>query len=382
MAHLTKVTVEAAKAPASGQAFIRDDAIKGFAIRVIASGAKSYIWEGRIGGRNRRITLGRHPDLSCAQARAAALRLRAAVASGGDPFAERQKEKQEPTFGELARRYVEEHSKLHKRSWLRDQRRLGRCTAWNGWRISTITVADTAKLQQRIAEERGPVEANRVLELLRTVFNRAKRWGLCETSPVLGLERFKERPRDRFLGDQELVKLNDSLLQEGELWRAYFALLLLIGLRRSELASLRWQDVNLESGTLRLEHTKSGEPRLAPLPRAAVEVLRTLPRDSEWVFSSRSKSGHVTETHSAWSRVCQRAGLVDARLHDLRRTCASRLAMAGVGIPVVGAVLGHRRLSGATEIYARVNLDAARAALEANATSMPLTLPTPAGAAK
>src|SRR6266853_227111 len=128
MAHLTKATVAAAKAPANGQTFIRDDGLKGFALRVIPSGTKTFLWEGRIKRRVRRITIGRFPDLSVALARAEAMRIRTAIAQGRDPYSERQTEKHELVFGDLRKRYVEEHAKAHRRTWLRDERRLARCS--------------------------------------------------------------------------------------------------------------------------------------------------------------------------------------------------------------------------------------------------------------
>ncbi|MBV8452289.1 MAG: DUF4102 domain-containing protein, partial [Deltaproteobacteria bacterium] len=174
MAHLTKAVVEAEKTPTSGQRFVRDDSIKGFALRVIASGAKSFIWEGRVSGRVRRITIGQFPDMPVAVARDRALGIRAAIAQGGDPYTERQAGRHEPTFGELSHRYITEHSKTHKRSWPRDERRLARCKAWDGRRISDIGTVDVLKFQQKIAQEHGPVEANRTLELLRAVFNKGQ----------------------------------------------------------------------------------------------------------------------------------------------------------------------------------------------------------------
>jgi hypothetical protein len=104
MPHLTKTIVEAAASPTAGQSFIRDDAMKGLALRVIAAGGKSFVFEGRIKGRMRRITLGRYPDLSVAMARQKALEIRAAIGRGDDPAEVRMLEKQESTFGALAER--------------------------------------------------------------------------------------------------------------------------------------------------------------------------------------------------------------------------------------------------------------------------------------
>jgi hypothetical protein len=240
--HLTKAVVEGEKAPTSGQRFVRDDSIKGFALRVIASGAKSFVWEGRVRGRVRRITIGQFPEMPVAVARDRVLGIRAAIAQGHDPYTERQAERDEPTFGELGRRYIGEHSKIHKKSWLRDERRLARCKAWDGRRISDIGTVDVLKVQQKIAQDYGPVEANRTLELLRAVFNKAQRWGIGRDNPALGFERFREVRRDRFLIDDELRRLNSALSEEFEPWRSYFPLLLLLGVRRSELASARWRE--------------------------------------------------------------------------------------------------------------------------------------------
>ena len=377
MAHLTKVVVEAAKAPINGQRFVRDDAIKGFALRVIASGAKSFVWEGRINGRVRRVTIGQFPDMPVAVARDQALGIRAAIAQGRDPYTERQAERHEPTFGELSQRYIDEHSRTHKRSWIRDVRRLARCKVWGGRRISDISAADVLKIEQKIAQEHGPVEANRTLELLRSVFNKAQRWGIAEGNPALGFARFREIRRDRFLSDDELRRLNTALLAESEPWRSYFPLLLLLGVRRSELAGARWADIDFDSQTLRLTRTKSGEPRLTPLPTAAVEILRHLPSFgcSEYLFPGTGKTGHLVEVKSAWRRLCRKAGLTDVTIHDLRRTVGSRMAIAGVNLPTIGRVLGHLNLN-ATQIYARLDIEAARRALEANAETLPLSLPT------
>ena len=387
--HLTKAVVESARLPAAGQIFVRDDQIKGLALRVLATGAKTFIWEGRVKGRVRRMTLGQWPTVSVAVARAEAERIRVDIAAGLDPAEKRQAERHELTFGELRARYIKEWSKeqrgvmpdgqprFRKRSWLRDERRLARCKAWDGRRLSDIGTSDAAKLQKRINAEHGPIEANRTLELLRAAFNKAKKWGEVEQNPALGFERFEETRRDRFLSDDELRRLNTALMKEPEPWRSYFPLLLLLGVRRSELAGARWSEVDLETGTVKLMRTKSGEPRLAPMPLAAVEMLRALPSlgTSEFLFPGSGKTGHLVEVKSAWARLCRDAKLTNVTIHDLRRTVGSRMAIAGENLPTIGSVLGHTGLN-ATQIYARLDIAAARRALEANAASLPLTLPT------
>src|SRR5579872_2498422 len=112
--HITKVLVESTKPPATDQIFIRDDAIKGLALRVTANGVKSFIFEGRINKRPRRLTLGQWPAMSVVLARKRALEIRTEIARGEDPYGEHQAEKHEPAFGDLVDRYMQ-HSQLHKR---------------------------------------------------------------------------------------------------------------------------------------------------------------------------------------------------------------------------------------------------------------------------
>jgi integrase len=375
---LTKDAIERAKLPEPGkkERFIRDDLVRGLGVRVTANGVKSFVFESRIKGRPRRLTIGPWPDLNVALAREKALNIRTAIAKGEDPHAKRQAERDESTFGVVRKRYIQEHSKIHKRTWIRDERRLERCKAWDSRRLSDISAEDVLKVQHRIATDHGRVESNRTLELLRAVFNKAERWRLAKVNPVLGFERFQEVCRDRFLSDDELRRLNAALLEEPEPWRSYFPLLLLLGTRRSELAGARWSEVDLNADTLRLTRTKSGEPRLAPLPSAAVEILRNLPSfgRSNYLFPGTGSTGHLVEVKSAWARLCRKAALTNVTIHDLRRTVGSRMAIAGVNLPTIGRVLGHVNLN-ATQIYARLDIEAARRALEANAASLPMSLP-------
>jgi hypothetical protein len=106
----TKAVVQSATFPDRGQAFIRDDSIEGFALRLTAKGAKSFVWEGRIKGRPRRITIGQFPDLSVAAARTRAHKIRAAIIEGRDPSEEHQTERREPIFADLIKAYFERHA--------------------------------------------------------------------------------------------------------------------------------------------------------------------------------------------------------------------------------------------------------------------------------
>jgi len=206
------------------------------------------------------------------------------------------------------------------------------------------------------------------------MFNLAKRWGtLVADNPVAGVRMFREEKRDRFLNPDELKRALAAIDQEADWrWKAYFKFSLLLGPRRSELLSARWVDIDLQTCTWRLPTTKAGRSHLLPLPTPAVAILESLPSrgQSDWVFpSTAAASGHLEEPKKAWQRIRTQADVKDVRIHDLRRTLGSWLAANRYGLPLIGRVLNHSQPS-ATAIYARLDLEPVRAALEANAQAM------------
>jgi integrase len=386
MPKLTQQFVDRATAPATGQRFLRDARVQGLALRVTSGGAKAWVWEGRVKGRVRRITLGPHPALSLAAARDDALATAAAVARGEDPAAARARERGELTFGGLAELYLERHARPRKRSAGQDERMLrdvlGRPgkepalipATWRNRRLSDLTREDIAELHARVGRDNGHYTANRGLALLRAMFNLARTWGLTSgDNPASGIRAFREEKRDRFLGPDELGRALVAIDQEPDWrWRAYFRLALLLGPRKHELLRAQWRDLDFSARAWRLPTTKAGRPHLLPLPAPAIQILESLPSrgQSEWLFPSKTaRSGHLEEPKKAWQRIRERAETKDVRVHDLRRTLGSWLAASGYGLPMIGRVLNHSQPS-ATAVYARLDLEPVRRALEANAQAM------------
>ncbi len=373
-AKLTQRVVDAAEPPLTGQTFIRDCELGGFALRITQSGAKSFIWEGRVRGRPRRITIGGYPALSVLLARKEAVKIRAAIAEGRDPSLEREAQRREPTFGDLADAYIERHAKSHKRSWKRDAQMIGGyLSKWKNRRLSDIEPDDVARLHDSLGKENGRYAANRTLALLRTMFNVGRDWRLfLGPNPTEGIRMFREEKRERFLSPDELRRVNEALAQDpNEYWRAYFPLSLLLGTRRSELLSARWTDIDLEQRTWRLPMTKAGRSHLLPLPTPVVDILRSLPScdKCEWVFPGSGSTGHLAEPKKAWQRIRERAGVRDVRIHDLRRTLGSWLSGQGYNLQLIGKALNHSSVS-TTQVYARLDLNPLREALERNARLM------------
>jgi integrase len=378
MPTIKKETARLAEPPAHGQRFIRDNNPKGFAIRITATGARSYIWEGRIKHRPRRITLGLCSDITASYARRRAHEVRAAIIEKRDPSAERAAERREPTFANVIEEYFDRFRDHKAPSTLKEDAGLLRRylpKGWHGRKLSDISHNEVSKLHSTIGRERGRYAANHLIRLLRHIFNCAQAWGLTQivTNPARGVKLYKEKKRERFLSHDELRRVNEALIREPNVyWRAFFPLSLYIGTRCGELLSARWEDINLDSEpNWTIPHTKSGEAHHLPLPMAAVALLRDLPSrgTSEWVFPGSGKTGHLVEPKKAWQRIRNAAGVPKVRIHDLRRTTGSWLAASGYSLPMIGAVLHHANPA-TTAIYARVAMDPQRAALEANAAQM------------
>jgi len=351
--------------------------VRGLGVRVTASGAKSFIFEARIKGRPRRVTIGRWPDLTVALARQRAMEIRTAIARGENPHEAHLAEKRETTFGELADRYMCEYSRVHKRprSIADDEYYLAHYlpNVWRTRRLSDIGRTDIERLHARLGSDHGKYAANHTVRLLRHMLNLAHRWDLLTSeNPAAGVKLFREQKRERYLNPEEVACVNHALLEEPDWrWRAYFPLALMLGIRKSELLAMRWQDIDLNARTWRIPETKAGNSHLLPLPVPVMAMLESLPSrgTSEWVFPGDGTTGHIVEPAKAWQRVRARAGVADVRIHDLRHTLASWLVAQGFNLPLIGRALNHTQTA-TTARYAHLALDPVRAALEQTAALM------------
>lgn len=191
----------------------------------------------------------------------------------------------------------------------------------------------------------APGGANRILDILRQIFNYAVECGYREANPTRGLQR-NPRPRPtRFLSRDEVARLYAALdahrdRGSGRQQAAIIRLLLLTGCRKGELVRLRWQEV--DENVLRLADSKTG-PRIVFLSKAAWALLAAQPRDgSPYVFPSPKDASRPRSAElSLWRKVRRVARIEDVRLHDLRHTFASHAVMQRVPLPVVARLLGH-----------------------------------------
>ena len=127
---------------------------------------------------------------------------------------------------------------------------------------------------------------------------------------------------------------------------AAIRLLLLTGCRRSEILTLRWDDVDRTAGELRLRDSKTG-PRMVPLARAVAAVLDGIARapGNPWVIVGQRRNDRLTKLDNYWQPIRAKARLEDVRIHDLRHSYASRALALGESLPAIGKLLGHRKVS-------------------------------------
>ena len=372
MPKLTKRIVDLATHPGTGQVFIRDEELKGFALRVTA-GSKTFIVEKKIDWRAKRMTLGTFPAITVEQARKLAQEQIGLIASGRDPAAERHARRHAPTFAELEGLYLERHA-VHKKSASNDVTLLNlHLAGWRSRRLSAITRADVSTRHAEMGAAGSTTNANRMVALVRSMFNLAQDWGLHSgPNPAARIKFFKEVKRDRFVTPNELPRLWTALQHEPNPYvRGAFVVGLLTGARRSEVLTMQWEDLDIPHALWRIPDTKAGRPHTIPLPIPVIKDLLKLPRlnGTTYVFCGRWGKNHLINVSKPWKRIRKEAGLEDVRIHDLRRTLGSWLVAAGASLPLIGKALNHSNQE-TTAIYARLQLDPVRAALDANATRM------------
>ena len=352
-----------------------DNAVRGFGVRIYPTGRKAFVLSYRVNGRKRLLTLGPYGPLTLDKARTVAKRNLAEVIDGADPAESRRAARNAPIIAELCDRYLAEYAVGRKKasSVYNDRLMISRfiVPALGGRKAADVTRTDVLKLHNGL--RKTPYQANRVLSLLSKAMNLAEAWGLRpdRSNPCIHVERFKERKRERYLSATELVRLADALAEaeskaDGMPPKvAAIRLLLFTGARRNEILTLKWEYVDFERACLRLPESKTGS-KIIHLNAPALAVLDALERheDNPHVIVGQKRGAHLVNLERAWSAIRERAGLEGLRLHDLRHSYASVGAGAGMGLPMIGALLGHREAA-TTARYAHLADDPLRHANEA-----------------
>jgi integrase len=375
MPNLGKRTIDAAR-PAEREFFLWCGSTRGFGVRVYPSGNKIFVAQVRIGRAQRRVKIGPFGPLTVEDARKRAVEVIRLASAGRDPQQERRDARAAISVADLCDLYLDAaRSGLVTTRFGRpksastvaiDEGRISRhikpllkhIPARDLTRVIVQRMADDiakgktagifkGKPRGRAVVQGGPKTAARVVELLGGIYSWAEKRGyVAGINPVRGVEKSKGSPKDRVLSPEELLALGKTLQDAGDDAAAEaIKLIALTGLRRQEACGLKWKEVDFENHALRLETSKTGRS-IRPIGRTALNLLRSNPNHSEWVFPNRSKTGSA-DLKKAISILFDAAGLKDARAHDLRRTFASAAADEGYSDATIAELLGHAR-SGVT----------------------------------
>ena len=354
---LTERTIKAAE-PGSKPRILWCSELKGFGVKVQPGGAKAFVLSYRVDGRKRLANIGRVGELTLRDARKRAAAKLVRIRDGdGDPLQERQERRAAPTVADAFDRFLGPFSDrriANGRMTPRTRNEYGKqarayvLPALGSRKLSSVARGDIEGLVESLP---GPTR-NRVLALVSRVFTVAETWEWRpqHSNPARGIERAKERVRRRVFTGEEMGRLADAL--DGFAGRypvaaAALKLTALSGLRISEVLEFEWDNVDMASGRIHLPRTKTGA-RDHDLPRAAVAILASLPRihGNPYVFASKGGS-HVQRRQAGlvFRKAAAAAGIEDARVHDLRRTLATRAAAAGLSAFALRDLLGWKDLA-------------------------------------
>lgn len=351
---LTERIVRDAK-PEPKTRILWDSTVKGLGLRVTPAGAKAYVLNYRVAGRERRATLARCSEVSLRDVRDRAGRELAAIRDGAaDPLRRRQEAREAPTVADLWDRFERDHAPARMAAGRMAARTLKEyrqgASRYILPALGRLPVRDVARrdVERMVRPLSGRPQHNRILALASRLFTLAETWELRpqHTNPARGIERAVEAARDRVLAPSELAALSLALATCEAASPAAVASIrfaAVTGLRIGEILAVRWEHVDFESGRLTMPETKTGR-RVHDLPAAALAILAAMPRinGNPWAFTGgRARVAYGT-ARRVFACVVATAGLSDVRLHDLRRTVMTSAAAAGIGTHVLRDLLGHK----------------------------------------
>lgn len=348
-----------------------DRDLPGFGVRVYTTGKISYVVQSRGPGGSRRVTLGRHGEITPHAARKLAAQVIDRIKTGLEPLPERLNFTLDQTIEELGKqcleRYVDRQCKPATAEKYRLLLRVHILPALGKMSVRAVQRKHIAALHHAMREK--PAVANHTLAALSRMFSLAETWGWRPegSNPCRSIRAYRSKYRERFLNREEYRRIGQvlrDLESKGTIHRPAITairLLMLTGCRSGEIATLRWDDVDRASGYLRLRDSKTG-PRQIPLTQEMLAVLDSVERlpNIPWVFNGVRAGTRMGKLHRYWSRLRKKADMEDVRLHDLRHSFASRALHLGESLTMIGRLLGHSSIS-TTARYAHLVKDTEKA---------------------
>lgn len=349
-----------------------DEAVTGFVLECRSTGGKTFYLRYDQDGRQRQVKLAAFGDAPFVQIKRKAERLRSEVVMGGDPAAAKAVAKAVPLYAEMAAMHMAD-AKLHQRSYSTTEAYMRNhiVTRWGRVRLTDIDSRAVAHwLADKRAEGLAPATVLKIKMIFSRSFELGARWGIagCERNPVRAVQsKPVNNARERYVTAEEAARLIEAAGDSrNPQLAAIVSLLLLTGMRVSELLSARWEHVDLDRRSLFVPTSKTGRSRHVPLAQAAVDVIAALPRGVFLFPSPADPRKPLGSIKHGFQTARAAAGLTDLRIHDLRHSAASFMVNSGVDLFAVGKVLGHANVA-STSRYAHLNSATLLAAVEAGA---------------
>jgi integrase len=271
------------------------------------------------------------------------------------------------TFGEMCRLYAVHFLKQRRARVEVERIYKNLLQSWASRPLAEITRKDVRLWYMGFSHT--PSQANKALSFVRRIYNvAAYHLEVYEgLNPATKMPRYPTEPRERFLSQEEAQRFMEGLPHLPPKPGAYFLILLLTGARLTEVRCMRWADIEWTTRLWRKPKTKNGSSQCVPLPVQVMDALARLPRNSEWIFpGTHGRCWCAANPQKLWGLIRRRWNMLGVTIHNLRRTCASHLAMAGENLPTIQNVLNHKTLAH-TAIYARLNTKAVDRALQTQA---------------
>ena len=357
----------------------------GFLLKILGSGRKSYY----IRYRNQR---GKQVEVKIAddnvtklnEARELAVKYLAQIAMGEDPFATKTQLKKVPTVYDFITNSYLPYVKTYKRSWETDVSLIKNHIMPNFGKqyMDEVSKRDIIQFISRHTLTHKPGSVNRVIIMLRYIFNLSIRWetaGITK-NPTAGIPLLEENNKnERYLTGDEANKLIVALQSlQNKMLQYIVPMLILTGARKNEVLTAKWEDFNFEQKIWRIPTSKSGKARHVPISDGVLYLLSTVPRQEscDYVFANPKTLLPYVSVFNSWNTARTSVGLSDVRMHDLRHSFASFLVNSGRSIYEVQRILGHTQIK-TTQRYAHLSQDSLLAAANEVSKAVPILMAMP-----
>lgn len=358
----------------------------GFTIRVMPSGAKTWLYLYAFDGKRRKMNLGSYPDVTLETARDKFDAAKKKVKNGIDPIAEIEEQIEARsnalTVEKLITEYIEKHAKPTKRSWYEDERILNKdaLVVWGKRKAADIKKRDVVLLLESIIERGAPGSANNNFKIIRKMFRFAVQRDIIEHSPCDGVVMPAPLNRgDRVLSETEIKTLWNNLdtCHVSDDIRSAIRLILLTGQRPGEVIGMHTDEIDGKWWTIPAERSKNKKAHRVYLTDTALDLigeLKVLDKETKkmkpkgYIFPCTAIKKNQPMGRLSISQVVSRnlaapvlvngkqvfdkkgnpvtenkLGVADFTPHDLRRTAATLMSQIGFMDEIIDAVLNHSK---------------------------------------